>query len=935
MKRFLYIIFGLTLVSAFALAGCDSTDTSVVGGRCSTDADCNDGYFCSDAGVCLPKTDGDVTESEFEYDIDVDWEQWEKECPEEPTMPAQPADPCKKWVCVPVDPPECWNCFQAADPAQNGDICDSDGSPGICADGECKGFADGDEDEDQDQVSGCAASGGTCAASADDCDRGSRPASDAMGCESVCCLPLTGIDCYQQDGYCTQSSPGGVPACRDGYAPATNTDNECVWFDEICCLPVPQDCVGEGEVGSSFDEKECCEGLTQVGNAWPDENNGCMAPNDGSFRCTFCDNGECGSGENWCNCPDDCAAPGECTMNSDCPAPSCTDGMTGAITCIQTTTTCDVDTGNCVATEQTLYDKACNESSGMCENITPPCTGEGEMGFMPDGECCEGLTQAEYAIIDDSGQCSYIDCSCFVCLKIGDNFCDDEHYENFCNSTDCEDPPACTTDDDCAPNSCEGLSGLPNCIQYTERCVEGECRASQTQLENSMCNEETGMCEPRNPTSCEMQEGYCTVWEDECETGYKTASDPKGCPGGWSAKCCIPDEPNPCTDGGGTCVPNYPGSACPGGYHAEGEISCNAEGVFCCMPDIECETSEGYCSSLQLGCDADYYNADTSMGCGDAGDAICCLPRNPTRCAQQEGLCVAWQSQCPPDTYSSPDNLDCTRSEQCCLPVGPCIEEGERGSSFEGDECCEGLTDISNSMMDETGQCIGIPDGSFYCTQCGNGECGPGENECNCAVDCGGSVECYSASDCVDLPWNVDCYGHWECNNNQCSEACGPPCGNRRCEPEQGESEETCPQDCQGTGECSSDWDCGRPQCYDVDSGCMQETPICENGACSSVSTTSEGWCDPRSGECMGGEESCFDLEGYCAGFNDGCEEGYVQDEASCGDQVCAGGCICCVPDVPTTCESDVCVYFWESCPSGMNNTGDRLDCPIMSTCCE
>ena len=445
------------------------------------------------------------------------------------------------------------------------------------------------------------------------------------------------------------------------------------------------------------------------------------------------------------------------------------------------------------------------------------------------------------------------------------------------------------------------------------------------------------MCEPRNPTACELQAGYCTVWEDTCNEGYATASDPMGCPGGWSARCCIPDTTNPCTGGGGICIANAPGSMCPGDYHAQGDISCAADGVYCCMPDIECETSEGYCSSLQTGCDADYHNANNAMGCSDGGDRICCLPTTPTRCAQQDGQCVNWQSQCPPDTYASSDNLDCNRSEQCCLPVGPCIAEGGEGNQFRGDQCCEGLASIGNLFMDDTGQCIGVSDGSFICAKCGNAACGPGENECNCARDCAAGVECTVASDCIDNDWLVDCYGYWGCSaDGQCTEACGPPCGNNRCEPDRGESAQSCPADCGGTGECRSDWDCGQPQCNDSSAGCVQETPTCENGACSTITTTAPGGqCDARTGQCVGGTPSCLNLDGYCTGFNEGCGDGYVENgEASCGDQVCAGSCICCVPDVPTTCENGSCAYFWESCPAGTANTGERLDCPILSTCC-
>ena len=39
--------------------------------------------------------------------------------------------------------------------------------------------------------------------------------------------------------------------------------------------------------------------------------------------------------------------------------------------------------------------------------------------------------------------------------------------------------------------------------------------------------------------------------------------------------------------------------------------------------------------------------------------------------------------------------------------------------------------------------CFG-DEGTYACTLCGNGECGPGENACNCPADC-------MAQDCVPL----------------------------------------------------------------------------------------------------------------------------------------------------------------------------------------
>ncbi|MBU1120936.1 MAG: carboxypeptidase-like regulatory domain-containing protein [archaeon] len=62
-----------------------------------------------------------------------------------------------------------------------------------------------------------------------------------------------------------------------------------------------------------------------------------------------------------------------------------------------------------------------------------------------------------------------------------------------------------------------------------------------------------------------------------------------------------------------------------------------------------------------------------------------------------------------------------------------CIEEGETGAVYPGIECCPGLDAGSTSTPEQNCE---ILVGAFVCINCGNGECGPGENVCNCPEDC-------------------------------------------------------------------------------------------------------------------------------------------------------------------------------------------------------
>lgn len=70
---------------------------------------------------------------------------------------------------------------------------------------------------------------------------------------------------------------------------------------------------------------------------------------------------------------------------------------------------------------------------------------------------------------------------------------------------------------------------------------------------------------------------------------------------------------------------------------------------------------------------------------------------------------------------------------------GDCIGEGEKGSIMDGDVCCGILQKVSNSYPSD-GLCVAVTDGSFICTNCGDGGCGLAENKCNCPEDCAESI---------------------------------------------------------------------------------------------------------------------------------------------------------------------------------------------------
>jgi hypothetical protein len=73
----------------------------------------------------------------------------------------------------------------------------------------------------------------------------------------------------------------------------------------------------------------------------------------------------------------------------------------------------------------------------------------------------------------------------------------------------------------------------------------------------------------------------------------------------------------------------------------------------------------------------------------------------------------------------------------------PCSDEGDFSDVKTYRVCCMGLVSVSTSepldAPDSDGGTCSTPfnlDPTRICTRCGNGQCGTGENRCNCPADC-------------------------------------------------------------------------------------------------------------------------------------------------------------------------------------------------------
>jgi hypothetical protein len=756
------------------------------------------------------------------------------------------------WICedgICVDPGGV-----DGDPA-DGDVPDGDGVDGDWPDG--------------DVPLNCNELGGQCAPDGS-CPAGTRASFSAAGCKGqspICCMPIQPIACEQNSGFCMPLSEVG---CGEGpFVPAESSQG-CENLFGRCCLREEIAC---GALGDVVDKGgNCCEGLIAVEASVPFQqyypNEGCEPLNadcPDCRICTRCGNGVCGKAENFCNCATDCPSPfGECQSDSDCLAPFCLDDP---------------------------------QSGGGCTQYLPYCSGSscnlwGETysnSFCAGGTCmpndCEPGDTAPFTCWDGS----QVDvCTCdtgkWICTDAIDSLCPPEPQCSVGQITEyqCENGPSvtwCTCERECMPicdfigsrsegwyNSCTGeLIAWDMCSQCEVSCkrsadgdlgwqnsctneilVEGSCSGEWDCLDNP---EE--LCQV-GPNPCEaIAEGICTGTGQSCPENYRQSQE-FPCPG--SDVCCVPGEAtNDCESDGGFCV--RPREGCPEGSDAV-YTSCGANNLMCCMKSqsSRCEDNDGVCIADQDECRNGMIAPD--LECRDG--TICCQTYQNPDCLEAGGLCYQGSDWICPEGYQSTSGVlyECGHGSFCCFPANENSCETAGGMCIGWSPSCpEGtITYPAVGCPDYAGACC-LPENGVYCNW--DGECGATRCEQQENGACLETIPYCQEGNCSS---ESKTYNFAICENDgRCHELVG--------------------------GECQP----GEMRYVECPNG--QSVPWCR------CDEDGEWVCDGAPEEaCVNVElQQCEQLGGQCASWYGGCPVGTASVPASCGDLICAGGCLCCL----------------------------------------
>ncbi|MCK9462065.1 MAG: hypothetical protein M0R80_20760 [Proteobacteria bacterium] len=580
---------GVTCISD---SGCPSGDCNETAGLCVCDPDlvtpqCNEGV-CTEAGLCGPS--------------------W-----------------CNGYLIC-----DCWGgCKTANEGVAPETLCDDLADLGCCE----GTYPIQPETEDDPVGSGYCSDDPECGAGCvtnDDCDNGLY-CDGAEVCDDGDCMP--GSDPCASGDECNNTCNETTDTCFSAYG------TDCGDPTDTAC-DNPDFCDGAGNClddlepdGTSCDDDVFCDGIDTCDGAGNCESDGdpcppitadpedevCQACNESLNVCLSAAGTGCNDG-NLCTQTDQCNAIGEC-----------------------------VGTNPVVCTSDQCYARACNTSTGLCDQTnfaagtlcydTDPCDIDTCDGA---GNCADGAPRP----CDDTNGCTADACQACVpgpgCNSYEGSGWQCGYNAAAMNGTACIDGNDCTVGDVCSGGSCASGAAY-SCAAFdtsTTDCVTSACvsdgdgtpacplsnLASGTSCQDSdgctqpdLCNA-TGGCVPGAAVTCtDSNTNDCLIpgcVEDSLGTGYT-------CPNHNAASGSTCNDNNGCTtdlcNSSGVCVSTS--DACDPADLCE-DMTCTSTGATtytcnyiddptCCTNDGECTTA---CGAASTQCSDPYCTATTGEG---------------------------------------------------------------------------------------------------------------------------------------------------------------------------------------------------------------------------------------------------------------------------------------------------------------------------------
>jgi len=435
----------------------------------------------------------------------------------------------------------------------------------------------------------------------------------------------------------------------------------------------------------------------------------------------------------------------------------------------------------------------------------------------------------------------------------------------------------------------EGSDGAPP--------IDGAADAAAATCGNGSCEktESNTFC----PADCAKNCGNKScLWETSSDCPIDCYCGNKTCDVGESQILCPSDCTGAC--GNGKCDKGEGGMVCAADCAKTcGDKTCSWPETSSSCP-TDCYCGNGLCDSgeSQATCAADCV--------GTCGDGTCqySMTEQVSNCAADcwcgNGTCDMNESwDCPKDCYcgdgvcAAKDTVATCASDCCKCGDGVCHGKacGENAAKCPADcaaTCGNGTCD---ALTGETA--MKCPDECF----CGDGACANDESVEICPIDC-----CYCGDGFCNLKVCKE-------TPTSCAADCKASCGNGKCEPTLGETQNNCLTDCH----------CGDGLCYPKQENkfsCAKDCCICGDGTCDVIGcgespNTCIADCPASCGDakCSSGEsiencptDCCLCGDGACN--NSACGETYALckvDCAPCGDNVCEPG------ETAASCAIDCC----------------------------